>query len=379
MVELRRLRTDDESIQSIISGVNRIIDALLGNTGGRIALLDDDGVLLDIIGGASLGTSEPSLKIRSAIGEHVLVQHSAGVITLLEVTDAGVVIYALTLTGNLHVGGDFDVDGNVALGNSITDTTLVAGPLTANATINVKGNTTLGDAITDTTSIAGPATLDSTLNVKGSTTLGDAEADTVTIVDWIVKVTSNDLLFTDDGGGTVVKIGDQSSTYQLDVAIGDFHVADDAVIDGDISAGRGVFGGTTFSGSEELRVVGQSLLGGDVTMPSGTLLLSSGNVDVQGGTAGQLRVGGVIVNATSFDGSEEFLVNGNSRLKGPVVITTGDLSVNGTNNVFTFNGTTQTQTTVGAAGGASAQPATPRWYLKVTVGANSGVIPVHNA
>lgn len=42
---------------------------------------------------------------------------------------------------------------------------------------------------------------------------------------------------------------------------------------------------------------------------------------------------------------------------------------------LTFGGTTQT--TVGAAGGASALPATPRGYLEITIGAVEYVVPYY--
>ena len=96
MVQLRRLRSDD-SLKEVIQGVNRIFDALLGNYGGRVHLIDDDGELLDTIGGASLGTSEPSLKVRSGIGEHGLFQHSNGTDTILEIQDSGVTALNLTI------------------------------------------------------------------------------------------------------------------------------------------------------------------------------------------------------------------------------------------------------------------------------------------
>ncbi len=89
MVELRRLRTADESPREIIGGVNRIFDCLLGNTGGRISLLDDDGIKRDTIGGDTLGTAEPSLKVRSAVGEHALFEHSDKVTVILEAQDRG--------------------------------------------------------------------------------------------------------------------------------------------------------------------------------------------------------------------------------------------------------------------------------------------------
>jgi len=86
MVELRR----ETSQEPWAHALNRVIDTLLGNTGGRITLIDDDGVFRNTVGGATLGTDEPSFKVRSGSGEHVLVQHSNGVDTLLEVQDDGV-------------------------------------------------------------------------------------------------------------------------------------------------------------------------------------------------------------------------------------------------------------------------------------------------
>lgn len=178
----------------------------------------------------------------------------------------------VSISGPATLDSSISVKGNTTLGDAAGDTVVTTGPVTVGTTLlvttdltvngdaNVKGSSALGDNIADTTHITGPATLDATLNVKGATQLGDAEADTVTIVDWVLKVTSNDLLFTDDGGGTVVKICDQSSTYQLDVAIGDFHVADDAVIDGDITT------------------TGNFLTSGNMTGTAGTFdWLNSGN------------------------------------------------------------------------------------------------------
>lgn len=51
--------------------------------------------------------------------------------------------------------------------------------------------------------------------------------------------------------------------------------------------------------------------------------------------------------------------------------THGAISVTG----FTFGGTTQT--TVGAAGGASALPATPTGYLVITIGTTEYVVPYY--
>ena len=51
----------------------------------------------------------------------------------------------------------------------------------------------------------------------------------------------------------------------------------------------------------------------------------------------------------------------------------GDISVTG----LTFGGTTQT--TVGAAGGASALPATPSGYLQFVIGTTTYVLPFYAA
>lgn len=51
--------------------------------------------------------------------------------------------------------------------------------------------------------------------------------------------------------------------------------------------------------------------------------------------------------------------------------THANISVTG----FEFNGTTQT--TVGAAGGASALPATPTGYITVTIGTTDYVVPYY--
>lgn len=135
-----------------------------------------------------------------------------------------------------------------------------------------------------------------------------------------------DLVFKDDAGTEVFRTGDASATYQADVT-GDLHVSDDAVIAGLASAGKGVFGATAMAGTEELRVVGQTRLEGDTTVTTGTVTVSAGNIDVQGGTAGEIRVGKVIVGAASLSGTEELRVVGQTRLEGDVAVTAGALTV----------------------------------------------------
>jgi len=57
-------------------------------------------------------------------------------------------------------------------------------------------------------------------------------------------------------------------------------------------------------------------------------------------------------------------------------------NVDGTHSAISVTGLTfggETQTTVGAAGGASALPATPTGYLTITIGGTDYVIPYYEA
>lgn len=147
---------------------------------------------------------------------------------------------------------------------------------------------------------------------------------------------------------------------------------------------------TAMSGSETIRVQGQARIegattittggltvtAGGVTITAGGLTVNGGNIDLQGGTAGQIRAGAMIVNAASLSGSESLRVGGSALIEGPTTTTVA--TFNGTNDVFLLTGTTQTLTTVGAAGGASALPATPLGYIKAMLGATSVSIPFYN-
>ncbi len=98
--------------------------------------------------------------------------------------------------------------------------------------------------------------------------------------------------------------------------------------------------------------------GGLATLSS----LSVTNNATVGGTLG-------VTGASTFTGATE--VNN--------TLTAQLLAVDGTGNVLDLTGTSQTQTTVGAAGGASALPATPTGYMKVRVGGTSRVVAYYAA
>lgn len=74
---------------------------------------------------------------------------------------------------------------------------------------------------------------------------------------------NQDLLFYDDGGTEILRVGDTSSTLQ-------------AKVTGALAATvKAVIGGTTFSGAEELRVVGQTRLEGTTSVIGATVDLDN--------------------------------------------------------------------------------------------------------
>lgn len=319
----------------------------------------------------------------------------------VESDGTGTVIRALSLT-------DLTVTGNTILGNAVGDTLTVnatstfVNPATFSSTATVNGTfattaaTNLGDGSGDAITVMGTTTFrnaantdtqmyvdpsnarvqigtataltgatSSRLEVTGRVYLTPASAseDLLTLwrspsagSGWTIGVTATpngQLKFKDDGGSGIVTFGDFSSMYQLEVT-GDGHFTDDCYVDGDLTGARVAVGATSWSGSEELRVVGQTRL-------EGQLVVTTGGVDVTGSST--------FATATTFSSSID--VNGGALIT--------NITVDGTGTPFTFSGTSQTATTVGAAGGASALPATPSGYLKITVGATDYKIPYYLA
>lgn len=209
------------------------------------------------------------------------------------------------------------------------------------------GSTALSSATDDKLSVVGgalhiaSATADTALGIRHTTT-GET---------WLIgatAATNPDLIFK-ESGTEIVRFGALGATYLLDVN-GDARVDGDLDVTGALTAGtisftdlsvtdaidaaRAVFGAAAFSGTEELRVVGQTRLEGATEVTTGGLTVT----------------GGVIADTHT---------------------------VNGTGTVMLLNGTSQTQTTVGAAGGASALPATPSGYIKITVGGTDFCFPYY--
>lgn len=128
------------------------------------------------------------------------------------------------------------------------------------------------------------------------------------------------------------------------------------------------------SGGLTVTAGGLTVTAGGLTVTAGGLTVTAGTVDV---TAGPLRVGGGTYSTTGAlrFANNSFLAwrnNGNTNDMF-VGVDTLDRLVLGQANVFAI------ATTIGAAGGAAAQPATPLGYLRVVLNNTEVKIPYHNA
>lgn len=301
--------------------------------------VDDDTRYAHVL--RNLGTGG-ALRVVDSSGNNQLLVSDGGVnVTALTTSGAMQVGTDLTVLGNTTLGNNTAVDtvtinaavtanGNVTLGDAAGDTLTVnatatfQAPLTANGTFSTTATTNLGNGNADAITVIGVSTFrnaantatqmfvdaanhrvhvgtatqlsgatGSMLEVTGLTYLTPSVAGEVALsiwrspaaaAGWGIGVTATDQLkFTDNGGQGIATIGDTSSAFQLEITgaaniTTDATIGDDLTVTGDTSTGRLVVGGTTFSGLEELRVVGQTRL-------EGALVVTTGGIDATGTVA----------------------------------------------------------------------------------------------
>lgn len=155
----------DATLEETVGRVNRWLDVLMGNRGGRLYMRGDDGHINDIRGGALLGSGAFTIDASSTIGNHENLIHSDGVSVVWRAQDAGV-LTSVPMTAQSTLG----VTGAATLGSTLG----VAGAATLGSTLAVTGATTLGNTL----AVTGAATLSSTLGVTGATTLSSTLAVT---------------------------------------------------------------------------------------------------------------------------------------------------------------------------------------------------------
>lgn len=164
MTEIRRLRPDATTSELALA-LNRLVDRDNGNAGGRVWLLGDDGTKKALLGGATLTSTNYPLRVKSAVPNHVQVQHSVAGTDLMTVKDTGVTVASIAITGAATVGGTLTVTGATTL-----STLGVSGAATVGGTLGVTGLTTLSTLTVTGLSALAAVTVSGTLGVTGAMT-----------------------------------------------------------------------------------------------------------------------------------------------------------------------------------------------------------------
>ena len=282
-----------------------------------------------------------------------------------------------TVTGNMTIDGQFDVDNISINGNGIIATN-------SNGGININPNGT-GSVTIGGSNVSVPSTLTaSTLYAETQILLGDGakimpaatdsdlQLDTigtgiVTInnlkVDGNIQINDNKIATTVSnsnlqlGANGSGKIELMSSTIER---TGDiiFDATSDIILD---------------AGGKDIIFRYDGVQFGLFTFAGGNLLIQSGSTTMLTGDGANAIFNGNIT------------VPGSSTLDG-VTITDNTIKTNasnadlqlGTNGTGVIDILTATQTTVGSAGGANALPGTPTGYIKVKIGGTMRVIPFYD-
>lgn len=367
-----------ESSKPWASDMNRLLDVVLGNSGGQIYQKDDGGLTYDPLTGQwSAVATEYARSVRSAAGLHDRVRKSDDSLNVWTVKDAGA-----TLIGGLSATGAVSIVGTLATSGS--------GNTTIGGTLGVTGATTLSSTL----GVTGAATLSSTLGVTGATTLSSTLAVTgattlkgnLTFDGSALRITGP---FSDGTPSNRPSI--QSSTASGATLVG--------VIPGSggSQAGLIAYNNATHasaSAAATLQAVAAAVeLRAD--SPSGsyqpidfyTSATKNASLTAAGAfTTSTLIAGGV---GSTMSGSEKLRVVGTSRMEGQLVVTTGGASLTGGTSLtggFTVDAgsaawvnitNASTTTTAPGAGGAGALPATPLGYLKFAIGGTDIKIPYY--
>lgn len=346
-------------------------------------MLTDNAVIARTI--AANAVTEPKLDVLDAPSNNDILTYDSGTgrlewQTWTELSPATVTFAGLIVTGNTTLGDNVAADTlAVNAAATLNGTAVLNGATTAKANVTIQNSAFTTLALFDVTAGAQLIKLGNQTTpglyvdvanartiVGGVTPLGTAPDDKFAVVGgvsyfagnsgpsiglrynasqtvgWTVGVSAAganpSLAFKDDGGVESFTLNDASAGYQAQVT-GNLYVSGVAVVTTAFSSGIVIINGTTQFGSEKLRVQsGTSRLEGAVTITTGDLSLTSGtinvggNIDMQSGTAGQFRGGGVIINAASFSSSEKLRVGGSSRLEGSVTVTTGGIGVTGSSS-----------------------------------------------
>lgn len=253
-------------------------------------------------------------------------------------------IFVVNNTGafaSLLTATDLTVTRNTILGTNASNALTVYATSTVEAPVTIMNGAATVLAVFDTTAGAQKITLGSAAapglyvdvqNVRtiiGSTTaLSGAADDKLSVIGGALHIASGasglvlglrdgtagsswkaylsaasnpDLLFKDDSDTERFRIGDGGASFQ-------------AVVTGVLNVTNGI--SITSSGLQI--IAGGATITGAITSHSGITLDGPSNIDGNGGTDGQLRIGAGIFNAASLSGAEKLRVGGDALIEGNV-------------------------------------------------------------
>jgi hypothetical protein len=314
-----------------------------GDTGGALAV-DLDSQTFTIAGGTGIDTA--------GSGQTLTVNIDSTVATLTGTqTLSGKTLTTPTINGAT-------MTGTVSIDNISINDSEIATSSNANLHLNPGGTGTIeleaATNITGNVDVTGTLTTDDVTTAGNITVTGRVDVDYVRLID--NKITTN-------ASNTVLEISaNGSGTIDIQNAM--------------TTIGQTVTGTVSVTGQQNVD---------NLRMDANTISATNtdGGINITPNGTGVITLGGNYVAVTNELAANDVAVASELLLGSGAeivaVTTNSDLTLrtNGTGTVQIQN--PQTQTTVGAAGGGNALPATPTGYLKLKLGATTYVIPYYAA
>jgi hypothetical protein len=382
---------------------------------------------LNVTGAATLATSltlASGATVTAVLDEDAMGSNSATALatqqSIKAYVDSQVTAQDLDFTADDSTTNSIDLDSEVMQFSGGTGLTSSATNNTVTYSIDSTVATLTGSQTLTNKTLTSPT-------INGATMTGSVTVDNLTLNDTDITTSSNANLNLNPGGTGTIEAqantnvtGTLTSSGALTVSAGGADITGTLVTDDITTAGTQTITGTlnvdyvrlkdnaitTNASNADLEIsangTGTIIINSAVSFPNNqdvdiTGSLSVDNIDINGNTisstnsngainitpdgTGSITLGGNVVAVTNELAATDIAVGSEIQMGSGaeiVAVTTNDditLRTNGTGTIAIENA--QTEATVGAAGGASALPATPTGYLKIKLGATTFKIPYY--
>lgn len=290
-----------------------------GRLWNLVSLDDDSNYLLTL---RNLGT-----------GGHLKVLRSTDAAALLTMTDSGLTVTDMTITGGLTVNGNLVAKGNASIGDAAGDAHVIKGTVNVqhaadfDSTLNADGAVTFGSTL----NVTGVAT------VGGLTTTGDVSGRDLTASRNVLLTGTGALIKADMSNATIAnRLTFETSTASASTLL---HVRPS---NGGVSAGLNIY--NTFAQTGQRIQLAMNATTGILAVEStggGALPLgfyTNGSLQAQLSTAGVFYAQALIAGATALSGTEELRVVGQTRLEGLVEVIGNDIRLEQTQSLRATDG-----------------------------------------